>query len=223
VIAAPDVDLSYSYDGSLPLGTTWTGAINASVSRTFDSDFRIVNESVNGGSTVGFTYDNDGLVTGASGFTLTRDPQNGLLTGTTLGSVADSWTYNSFGEPIGYEATASGSSFYSATYTRDKLGRITDKSETVSGATDAYHYTYDDAWARKPPGWLIIQPAKILDSEADLVTLGRGERAAITLALEHKPDVLLIIDESKGVLRQNVVRFGSSGRGACSTSQPPAV
>ena len=139
------MDLSYSYDGSLPLGTTWTGAINASVSRTFDSDFRIVNESVNGGSTVGFTYDNDGLVTGASGFTLTRDPQNGLLTGTTLGSVADSWTYNSFGEPIGYEATASGSSFYSATYTRDKLGRITDKSETVSGATDAYHYSYDDA------------------------------------------------------------------------------
>jgi len=50
--------------------------------------------------------------------------------------------------------------------------------------------------ARNPPGWLIIQSAMALDNEADLATLGRGERAAITLALEHKPDVLLIIDES---------------------------
>jgi len=130
VINAPGgLALGYTYDGSLPLSTTWTGAINASVSRTYDRNFWIQSQRVNGGSTENFVYDNDGLRTGAGSLTLTRNPENGLLADTTLGRVADSWTYNSFGESVSYEATMSGSSFYSATYTRDKLGRITTRAK----------------------------------------------------------------------------------------------
>jgi len=84
-------------------------------------------------------------LTSAGALTLTRDPQNGLLAGTTLGVVSDSWTYNSFGEPTGYTATVSGSPILSVTYTRDKLGRIETKNETIQGVTDAFVYSYDQA------------------------------------------------------------------------------
>ena len=70
--------------------------------------------------------------------TLSRNPQNGLLTGTTLGNVTDSWTYNNFAEPTSYTASVSGTPVYSTTFTRDKLGRITSKSETIQGVTDNY-------------------------------------------------------------------------------------
>jgi YD repeat-containing protein len=64
-----------------------------SVTRTYDTDFRVATESVNGGNSVTFQYDPDSLLTGAGALTLTRHAQHGLLTGTTLGNVTDTYTY----------------------------------------------------------------------------------------------------------------------------------
>jgi RHS repeat-associated protein len=100
---------------------------------------------VNGGSTVAFTYDNDDLLTGAGALTLTRHAQNGLLTGTALDTVTDSLTYNGFGEVASYQATQSGTALWAVQYTRDPLGRITQKSETIQGVQTLYTYTYDPA------------------------------------------------------------------------------
>ncbi|MBN1570135.1 MAG: RHS repeat-associated core domain-containing protein, partial [Acidobacteria bacterium] len=145
-ISAPNGPaLTYTYDGSLPLSESWSGAINGSVSRTFNNNLWATSQSVNGGNAVSFNYDNDGLLIGAGGLTLARDSQNGLLTGTAMGILTDSWSYNGFGEPATYSAAVNGSAVFSVTYTRDKLGRITDKSETMNGSTVAYHYDYDAA------------------------------------------------------------------------------
>ena len=46
------VGLSYTYDGSLLTGTTWTGPVAGSVTRTYDTDFRVATESVNGGNPI---------------------------------------------------------------------------------------------------------------------------------------------------------------------------
>ena len=40
--------LSYTYDGSLPKSTTWSGTVNGSVSRNYDNNFRITSRSING-------------------------------------------------------------------------------------------------------------------------------------------------------------------------------
>jgi RHS repeat-associated protein len=104
----------------------------------------VTSQSVNGSNTINYAYDNDGLLTAAGSLTLTPNPQNGLLIGTTLGQVSDSWNYNSFGEPSSYSANINGSTVFSVTYTRDKLGRISEKSESVNGNTVVYHYDYDD-------------------------------------------------------------------------------
>ena len=60
-----------------------------SVAWTHDSAFRIVGETVNGGSGVALGYEADDLLVQAGDLTLTRDPESGRLTGTTAGVVTD--------------------------------------------------------------------------------------------------------------------------------------
>jgi RHS repeat-associated protein len=143
-ITAPDGGtISYAYDGDLLLSTTWSGAVNGTVSRTYDDDFRVESISVNGAGPITYTYDADGLVIGAGALSITRNPQSGLVTGTTVGNVTDSMIYNQFGELIEYVARYAGADIYRYQLTRDQLGRITQKVETIEGATDTYDYEYD--------------------------------------------------------------------------------
>ncbi len=97
---------------------------------------------------VDYNYDADGLLTQAvvdsgSNLIFFRNAQNGLLTGTQMGSIVDSWQYNGFAEPVEYRADYSGSDLLHEVYTRDKLGRITQKVETVGAATTTTVYGYD--------------------------------------------------------------------------------
>jgi RHS repeat-associated protein len=143
-VAGPaGVTLSYTRDGSLLTERAWSGLFSASVHRSYDDDFRVASESVNGGGVVSFGYDEDGLLVQAGALSLSRDPQNGLLTGSALGVVSDALTYNGHGEVVHYEAQAGAASLYTVTYTRDALGRIASLSETVLGEAHTYDYSYD--------------------------------------------------------------------------------
>ena len=135
--------LAYAYDGKLPLSTTWSGTVVGSVSRTYDNNLRTASESVNGANTVALGYDDDGLLTSVDGMAITRDSTNGLISGTTLGSVTNSRTYDSFGQLATYEAKYGTTSLYSVTYARDSLNRIATKTETIQGTTTVWGYGYD--------------------------------------------------------------------------------
>jgi YD repeat-containing protein len=131
-ITSPDsVGLAYTYDGSLLKGVQWAGAVSGTVDAVYDNNFRVVKQKVNSTDSVAFTYDNDGLLTGAGALTLTRSSTNGLLTGTTLGSVTTSQGYNGLGQLSSFSAAYSGNALFQTAYTRDGLGRITRKIETV--------------------------------------------------------------------------------------------
>ncbi len=145
-ISAPGgVVLSYTYDGILRTGTTWAGPVAGSVTQTYNNDFRIATETVNGGNTISVQYDPDGLLTQAGSLTLTRHPQHGLLTGTSLAGVNDSYNYSTFGELSSYAANYSGRPLLDIGYTRDSLGRITQKAETFGGAATTTTYGYDQS------------------------------------------------------------------------------
>jgi RHS repeat-associated protein len=143
-ITAPgNVTLAYSYNQALLTGRAWSGALTGQVGYGYDNDFRISQVTVNDSNPVAYQYDADSLLTQAGDLTLTRSAQNGLLTRTTLGSVTDTYTYNSFGEPTAYTARYNTGNLLNIAYTRDALGRITQKVETVSGGaavTSAYGY-----------------------------------------------------------------------------------
>jgi RHS repeat-associated protein len=143
VTAPGGVTHAFAYDGTLALSETIGGPVPGTVAWTYDNDFRIASQSVNGGNTVTFAYDADSLLTGAGALAIARDAQNGLVTGTTLGSVSDAWTYNGHAEPVDYQASFAGVPVYRAQMLRDALGRVTQKTETIGGVTDTHVYTYD--------------------------------------------------------------------------------
>lgn len=147
-IAGPsDLTLTIDRDGRLLSDRTWsgTGYPTGSVHHDHDATFRISSETVNGGNLVAMSYDDDGLLIGAGPLTLARNSSTGLLDGSALGVVSDSYIPNSHGEVTDYEVTISGSMAYDVTYTRDALGRIDALTETIGGQTKTFDYVYDAA------------------------------------------------------------------------------
>ncbi len=143
-VTAPAGGVTYAYDGFLKTSEAWSGTIAGTASWTYDNDFRVATASVNG-SAVSYQYDADSLLTGAGALSIAREAATGRISGTTLGAVATSQGYSEYGELASFGATASGSSTYSYSFTRDLAGRITGKTETLQGVTDSYVYGYDDA------------------------------------------------------------------------------
>jgi RHS repeat-associated protein len=142
ITAVDGNQLSYSYDGSLPLSETWSGTVNSSLQLTYNTDFQISSATVNG-NIVNYQYDNDGLLTQAGEILLSRNVQNGLLTGTQLENLTTQRSYNNFGELQAEISSFENDPVYQTHYERDKVGRIIQKTETVAGITHTFEYRYD--------------------------------------------------------------------------------
>jgi RHS repeat-associated protein len=149
ITASDGGTLTYTYNGSLPTSTTWAGAVSGSVSRLYTNSFLTWTLSVNGANSISFVRDQDNLLTniGSNSLIISRSPLNGLITGTSfLSNTTETITYNNFGEVATYNANYTSASKLSETYSRDKLGRITNKLESLLGAPiQSYDYTYDPA------------------------------------------------------------------------------
>lgn len=150
-ITAPGgIGLSYSFDGPLLTGVSATGDAPVSVDYGYDADLRVSSRTRNGADATSYSYDKDGLLTAAGALSLKWDATNALLSSTSVGSVASSHAYNNFGEPASDNATYTDAAtstttrLYEASYdSRDQLGRITSKTETINGVASVYDYTYD--------------------------------------------------------------------------------
>jgi RHS repeat-associated protein len=135
--------LSFMYDATLPISTAWGGAVQGSVSRSYNSDFGLSSESVDGANTVNFQYDRDGLRTQAGNLSITYDSQDGLLSGTALAGLSTTTHHDQFGETDAESADFNGNAIYLVQYVYDNLGRITEKTETIGGQTHTFDYSYD--------------------------------------------------------------------------------
>jgi RHS repeat-associated protein len=135
--------LAYTSDGPLPIKTSWSGPVSGSIERSFNQDLRLSSQTVNGQLGVAFQYDNDGLLTQAGSFSVSRDPSSGLVTGTSLGAVTTSETQDDLGELSSSSAAYAGSEILRADFTRDAAGRIARDVETILGSANIYDYTYD--------------------------------------------------------------------------------
>jgi RHS repeat-associated protein len=145
VNAPGGVNLTYTYQASLPTGSTLAGPVAGSTNQTYDNDYRRAATSVNGTQAAAYTYDADGLLTAAGAMSLTRHPQLGLISGTTLGSVTTTQTFNTFGEVLNRNTSFSGNPLLSLQYTRDGAGRITQRAETIQGVPHSFGFSYDTA------------------------------------------------------------------------------
>ena len=136
---------AYAYNGPLLASSTWTGTVAGSVSRAYNDNFWVTSQSLTNGSTINFTYDNDGLLTKAGSLAITNDPKDGLIKTVDLGGAKDSRTYDTLGELTGYAAKYGLTALYSVKLTRDADGRVTTNAETIAGKKNTFTYSYDTA------------------------------------------------------------------------------
>lgn len=141
---APDGGtLSYAYDGFLLTQTAWAGTIRGRVSNAYENNFRLASRRVNDGPLTDYKYDADGLLIQAGALSLTRDPRNGLVTGTQLAHLSTTRGFNGFGERSRFAAAFQDKEILAVQYERDTLGRIIKLTETIAGQSQTYAYDYD--------------------------------------------------------------------------------
>ena len=134
--------ITYGYDGSLVKSETLSGTLNQTLGYTYNTDFNLTGFTYAGGTT-SYTYDNDGLLTKAGAFTITRDAANGLPTGVTGGTLSLTQSFTGYEELEAQNYSINSSSLTSWTLSRDDVGRIKIKQERVGGTIINYAYTYD--------------------------------------------------------------------------------
>ena len=137
--------LSFSYDGSLLTQTVLSGTVAGTLSQTFNNDFRVSQQSINGANSIDYAYDRDGLTTKVGAIDITRDTENGYITHTALNTVEDIRTLNNLAQMQSYRVENNSTTVFNVNYTYDKRNRITQLEETVDGVTHSYNYSYDDA------------------------------------------------------------------------------
>ena len=150
-LSAPGgLGLAFTYDGSLPTSVTWSGAVAGSTAVTYNTDFRVTGQTVNGAHAVSFGYDVDGLLTQAGALGLRRSATNGRLDADSVlvsgATQKTGYGYDSHGALSAMTSTrASGAmdTLLATSYVRDSLSRITQLIERVQGTTQVVAFTYD--------------------------------------------------------------------------------
>ena len=147
-LSAPGgLGLAFTYDGSLPKSVTWSGAVSGSTAVTYDPDFRVTAQTVNGAHAVSFGYDLDGLLTTAGALGLKRDAANGRLDADSLivagQTQRNAYSYDSHGALASLLAQRGSDTLFRTAYTRDSLSRITQLIERLNGVTDTTGFSYD--------------------------------------------------------------------------------
>jgi RHS repeat-associated protein len=137
--------LTYTHNGGLATGMTWTGAVCGRVSQALDDDGRVTSQAVNGERVSDYCWDADGSLRSAGGLIVNRGDGSGWPTATRLGHVTTTHRRNDFGEVEDERAAFDGKEILAIHYARDLLGRITRKVETIEGGVTIYTYEYDPA------------------------------------------------------------------------------
>ncbi|MBI4508747.1 MAG: hypothetical protein HY698_03860 [Deltaproteobacteria bacterium] len=143
-ISSNDADLSYTYDGALVTGITWSGSVAGSVTRQYDQALRLGAIRVQG-TEVPFTLDDDDLVVQGGALALVRDPDSGFVRATRLGKVSDHRDWNGYGELELVETRFEGTPVLTLSYVQDAMGRIAEVTESLGGITTTIKHGYDAA------------------------------------------------------------------------------
>ncbi|MEW5878226.1 MAG: RHS repeat domain-containing protein [Acidobacteriota bacterium] len=208
-ITTPDgQQLQYDYDGFLEKKVTFSGSIQASLERVYDSDFKVTQLKLNGQLLAGFSFDDDGLLVQAGPLSITRDPQTGFWLSSQAGVVQESRSFDSYGQLQSQEFKVSGGLILKITYERDNLGRITAKTEERPSGITRFEYGYDQAGR-------LVSETKILPDGSSLVTQwsydGNGNRV-----MEVKPNGTVVTgsyDDQDRLLQYGDLSFTYTANG----------
>jgi RHS repeat-associated protein len=137
------VQTDISWSGSRPIGISWSGPVEGSVSLTLDEQHRVGAESVQDVST-DFVYDRANALIGVGELRIDRDPITGVPTAAHLGTAQTTWLNDANGRTVAATTTAGNVVLLRREYERDTLGRIVTVTEVAGTASSRTQYEYDD-------------------------------------------------------------------------------
>jgi RHS repeat-associated protein len=95
---------------------------------------------------ISYSYDQRMHLTQAGSINLTYN-SHGQIETTSIGDdekrITDFYQYNDFGELVSYEVKRGDVSVYSLSLSRDNLGRVLQKTQSMRGSAVTWHYSYD--------------------------------------------------------------------------------
>ncbi len=134
--------IDYSYDGTLLTGLSYTGIVKQTIAMEYNNDLRLSKLSYAGNSDT-IDYDKDGLLTQRGNFSISRDADNGLALSVKDNTLEIQRQYNGYAELNQETSTIKGSKRFELATSRNKLGKITTKTETIAGTSTRYDYRYN--------------------------------------------------------------------------------
>jgi RHS repeat-associated protein len=134
--------VAYGYDGPLVTTDAREGTLSQSVRYTYNADLARASMSY-AGTTVSYGYDNDGLLSSVGGYTISRDPQNGLPLSVSGNGMEQARSFSGHGELDGQAWTVGARTPYQWSVLRDPAGRVSHRVETIAGVRVAWDYSYD--------------------------------------------------------------------------------
>lgn len=136
--------IAYDYDGRFVTAEIFSGTLNLTLNYTYDNDFNLHSAAYAGGVT-SYAYDNDGLLTGAGAYAITRNAANGLPEAVSGNGLSINRSFNAYGELDAQLTAISGTVVGDWSITRNHNGQIRARNQNVGGSTSNFLYTYDDA------------------------------------------------------------------------------
>jgi len=139
-----DETIVYGYDGALLVSQTASGTLSQTLGYAYDDDFRVTSFTYAGASAT-YAYDDDGLLTGAGPFVITRNVDSGLPEKVEGRAANIDRTFSAYGELQEQSTSVAGRRIAGLALVRDDCGRIIEKTETIADTTANYLLTYDAA------------------------------------------------------------------------------
>jgi RHS repeat-associated protein len=213
IIKTPDgVRLSIDYWGHLPYSLSWQAADATTIgsyNRAFnpttgliDNDYVIAGTGAS--EFISYAYDDDEFPKQIGDMGLGYSIPNGLLSITSLGAFKDSYGYSGYGELSAYTSAKGKTKFFSLNFTRDNLGRITKKVQTLADVgTQTYDYSYDEAGRLKDVRKNGATFASyVYDDNGNRIS---GNRNGIVFSADY--------DDQDRLERQNTLKFAYNANG----------
>ncbi len=138
--------LTFGYDGELMTSMAWTGASVGSYALAYDANHEVAQAKITVGGntqTTNVTRDPEGRVTADGPFTVSRNGPGGAISKIAGGALVLTQGWDNQARLSARTDAVGGTTEYSSQLTRDAVGRITKKVESVGGTSHTYDYTYD--------------------------------------------------------------------------------
>jgi RHS repeat-associated protein len=171
IVSPDDIAIDFAYFGSLPRSQSTKAFGNEnSLEFGYNKDLKVKSlrfrsgrgsssssaRSSNSGSIsksghssheINYGYDDDGLLTQAGEMTIGLDPDTGSVVSSKLGKVKETYGYDQeYGELKMMALSFNEQDLYQETFTRDELGRITNKKISPAGKKPSeFSYSYNPA------------------------------------------------------------------------------